>query len=232
VWRLDDDTVAEANVLETLYSHTNNKVGAVGGSVLTPPIMLDVRATGKIEEIEREPNLQWGIIKEKKEVDHLHCSFLYRAGIAEYCLELSRVAHREETMFTYELLQKGYKNLIVPNAITWHLKNKDGGIRDGMSEMFAHDENIFKNKVKLGDSTIVVLNNGMGDHIVFKRVLPLIKKPVVFTCYPDIIPGRSIAEAQAMFGDLKKYGIYEKMDEWGWKDSLENAFKKLYGVDK
>ena len=94
VWRLDDDTVAEANVLETLYSHTKDDVGAVGGAVLTPPIMLDIHATGKIEDIEREPNLQWGIIKEKKEVDHLHCSFLYRAGIHDYNLALTRIAHR------------------------------------------------------------------------------------------------------------------------------------------
>lgn len=228
VWRLDDDTVAEANTLETLFSHTNDEVGAVGGSVLTPPIMYGIQATGKIENIDNEPNMQWGVISEKKEVDHLHCSFLYRAGIANYCLSLSKVAHREETIFTYDLVRKGFKNYIVPNAITWHLKNKEGGIRDGQMEMFAHDEHIFRSRMEFADKTIVVLDCGMGDHIVFKHVLPDIKNPVVFTCFPDIVPGRSIAEAYQMLGDLGQYNIYGAMDRWQWKGSLEDAFRKMY----
>jgi len=228
VWRLDDDTVAEGNTLEVLYSHTADDVGAVGGSILTPPSMQEIQATGKIEDIYNEPNLQWGRIKEKKEVDHLHCSFLYRAGVAEYNLNLSRIAHREETLFTYDLKKKGYKNYIVPGAVTWHLKNKEGGIRDGVHQMFEHDERIFQNFMNFKDQTIVVLDCGMGDHIVFKHVLPHIKNPVVFTCYPEIIPGRSIAEAQALFGDITQYNVYAHMDKWNWKGSLLDAFRKFY----
>jgi glycosyltransferase involved in cell wall biosynthesis len=232
VWRLDDDTIADSNVLQTLYIHANanENVGAVGGSVLTPPSMGEVNATGKIEDIYSEPNLQWGRIKQKKEVDHLHCSFLYRAGVADYCLSLSRIAHREETLFTYELIKKGYKNYVVPEAITWHLKNKVGGIRDGVHEMFEHDERIFQNIMNFKDQTIVILDCGMGDHIVFKKVLPYIKNPVLFTCYPEIIPGRSIAEAQALFGDIHDYNVYAHMDRWNWTGSLEDAFKKFYNV--
>jgi len=232
VWRLDDDTIAESNVLETLYNHAcmEDNVGAVGGSVLTPPIMPEITATGKIENIYSESNIQWGRISEKKEVDHLHCSFLYRAGIADYCLGLSRVAHREETLFTYDLKKKGYKNYVVPDAITWHLKNKQGGIRDGAHEMFEHDERIFQNLMNFKDQTIVVLDCGMGDHIVFKHVLPLIQNPVVFSCYPEIIPGRSIAEAQALFGDIHNYNVYAYMDSIGWTGSLLDAFKKFYNV--
>ena len=232
VWRLDDDTIADSNVLQTLYIHANanENVGAVGGSVLTPPSMGEVNATGKIEDIYSEPNLQWGRIKQKKEVDHLHCSFLYRAGVADYCLSLSRIAHREETLFTYELVKKGYKNYVVPEAITWHLKNKVGGIRDGVHEMFEHDERIFQNIMNFKDQTIVILDCGMGDHIVFKKILPYIKNPVLFTCYPEIIPGRSIAEAQALFGDIHDYNVYAHMDRWNWTGSLEDAFKKFYNV--
>jgi GT2 family glycosyltransferase len=232
VWRLDDDTIADSNVLQTLYIHANanENVGAVGGSVLTPPSMGEVNATGKIEDIYSEPNLQWGRIKQKKEVDHLHCSFLYRAGVADYCLSLSRIAHREETLFTYELVKKGYKNYVVPEAITWHLKNKVGGIRDGVHEMFEHDERIFQNIMNFKDQTIVILDCGMGDHIVFKKILPYIKNPVLFTCYPEIIPGRSIAEAQALFGEINEYNVYAHMDRWNWTGSLEDAFKKFYNV--
>ena len=232
VWRLDDDTVPECNVLETLYNHATfeDNVGAVGGSILTPPSMGVVNATGKIENIYNEPNLQWGRINEKKEVDHLHCSFLYRAGVADYNLNLSRIAHREETLFTYDLVKKGYKNYVVPNAITWHLKNKEGGIRDGVSEMFEHDERLFQNLMNFKDQTIVILDCGMGDHIVFKHVLPLIKNPVIFSCYPEIIPGRSIAEAKALFGDIHEYNVYAHMDRWNWTGSLEDAYKKFYNV--
>lgn len=227
VWRMDDDTVAEPNVLETLYSHVADDVGAIGGAVLTPPNIGPVPATGLIENID-EPSIQWGLITEKKEVDHLHCSFLYRAGITDYCLALSRVAHREETLFTYGLTQAGYKNYVVPNAVTWHLKNKDGGIRDGVHEMFAKDEKIFRTRMDLMDKTIVVLDAGMGDHIMFKNVLSEIKNPLIFTCYPEIIPGRSIAEAQEMLGDISQYNIYAKMDEWNWKGSMVDAYRKMY----
>jgi len=234
VWRVDDDNSPEQNVLENLCSYIADDVGAIGGSVLTPDWgILSVNATGKIEDIDGEPNIQWGKIHEVKEVDHLHCSFLYRAGIVDYNLGLSKVAHREETLFTYQLKQKGYKNLVIPNTVTWHAKSSTGGIRsENVKELYDHDESIFRNILGIEDKTVVVLDCGMGDHIVFKHVLPHIKNPVVFSCYPNIIPGRSIAEAQMLYGDLTPYSVYKKMDDWDWKNSLENAFRKLYGVDK
>ena len=232
VWRVDDDAIPEPNVLENLYFHTTYHLntGAVGGSILTPPSNFDTSlSTGKIEHINIEPNIQWGIIKNSKKVEHLHCSFLYRAGVYDYNLGLSRVAHREETLFTYGLHQKGYDIHVVPNAVTWHMKNPGGGIRSETKvEMFEHDEQIFRNFIRFNDKTIVVLNCGMGDHLVFTHVLPYIDNPVVFTCYPEIVPGRSIAEAQELFGNIDQWSIYKKMDQWKWKDSIEGAFRKLY----
>lgn len=232
VWRLDDDTVAEADTLEILYSHCDDTVGAVGGSVLTTPIWGPINATGKISDIYNEGNIQWYYISEKKQVEHLHCSFLYRAGVADYCLGLFRIAHREETLFTYDLVKLGYKNYVVPKAVTWHLKNKQGGIRDGDAEMFAHDEEIFRNIIQYIDQTIVVLDSGMGDHLVFKKILPEIKNPIIFSCYPEIVPGRTIAEAKKLFGSIDQWNIYSKMDSWNWTDSLENAFRKMYLTGK
>lgn len=229
VWRVDDDAIPEANVLEELYQlKWFGKVGAVGGSILTAPIR-HVEGTGKIENIDNEPNLQWGYIDKCEIVEHLHCSFLYRAGVVDYPLGLSRVAHREETLFTYGLHKKGYDIVLVPDANTWHLKNPQGGIRqDSKQEMFEHDEKIYKNFMQFKDNTIVVLNCGMGDHLVFSSILSEIKNPIIFGCYPDIIPCRSIAEAQELFGDIDQWNIYKKMAQWGWKDSLQNAFRKLY----
>lgn len=230
VWRMDDDTIAEPNVMANLLSYMKENVGAVGGSILTPN--WDCRennSTGLIDNVDDEFSVQWGVISKVREVDHLHCSFLYRAGIVDYNTGLSRVAHREETLFSYRLKLKGYKLLVIPNTITWHLKSPDGGIRtNDKKEMYDHDDFIFRNYLDNRDKTIVVLDCGMGDHIVFKKVLKDIKNPLVFTCYPDIVPGRPIVEAKQMFGDIECYNIYRKMDQWNWKDSLENAFRKLY----
>jgi hypothetical protein len=230
VWRCDDDAIPEPNVLENLIKHFDRRVGAVGGSVLTPPYMPDTSSsTGKIDDIDNEPNIQWGIINASRNVDHLHCTFLYRAGVCDYNLGLSRVAHREETLFTYGLAQKGYQIKVVPNAVTWHMKNPEGGIRsETKKEMYEHDEYVFRNILAYRDKTIVVLNSGLGDHLVCSRVLSEIPSAEVFTCYPEVVPGRSIGEAQQLFGDIDQWNVYKKMDQWKWEDSLENAYRKLY----
>jgi hypothetical protein len=230
VWRCDDDAIPEPNVLEELYSFTGPSTGAVGGQILTPPYMPDTNeVTGKIDNIDSEPNVQWGKFNVARQVEHLHCSFLYRAGVVDYNLGLSRVAHREETLFTYGLHQKGYVNWAVPNAVTWHMKNPQGGIRsETRKEMYEHDEQIFRNILQYRGKTVVVLNCGLGDHVVFSHVLPAIPSPEVFTCYPEVVPGRSIAEAEKLFGDISCFNVYQKMDQWKWKDSLELAYRKLY----
>ena len=230
VWRVDDDAIPEPNVLQTLFNYTSKKVGAVGGAILTPPLQFEgFKPTGKIENINTEPNIQWSFIHKVKEVEHLHCSFLYRAGVHDYNLGLSRVAHREETLFTYGLYLKGYTILAAPHANTWHLKNPQGGIRSETNQqLYQHDELIFRNTLAYKDKKIVVLNCGMGDHIVFKNVMPDITNAEVFTCFPDIVPGRPISEAMSLFGDIDQWSIYKKMAEWNWTDSLEKAFRKLY----
>ena len=230
VWRCDDDAIPEPNVLENLIKHFDRRVGAVGGSVLTPPYMPNTsNSTGRIDDIDKEPNIQWGIINDSRNVDHLHCTFLYRAGVCDYNLGLSRVAHREETLFTYGLAQKGWQIKVVPDAVTWHMKNPEGGIRsETKKEMYEHDEQIFRNILQYRDRTIVVLNCGLGDHLVFSHVLSAIPNAEVFTCYPEVVPGKSIAEAQHLFGDIDHWNVYKKMDQWKWKDSLENAYRKLY----
>jgi cellulose synthase/poly-beta-1,6-N-acetylglucosamine synthase-like glycosyltransferase len=230
VWRCDDDAIPEPNVLENLLKHVADDVGGVGGTVFNPPTVTGSESsTGKIENVLTEPNIQWSAIKEVRQVEHLYSTFIYRAGVNDFNTGLSRVAHREETLFTWGLHKKGYKLLVVPNAVTWHLKNPGGGIRsDGRQEMYEHDERIFRNHLEHADKTIVVLNSGMGDHIVFSHVLPEIKNPLVFGCYPEIVPCRPIAEAQDLFGNLDCYNIYGKMDQWKWTGSLESAYRKMY----
>lgn len=230
VWRVDDDAIPEPRVLETLASYIDTDVGAIGGAILMPGRPFDTsKSTGLLENIDSEVNIQWDEVKYLTEVDHLHCSFLYRAGVADYHLGLSRVAHREETMFTYSLKKKDYRVIAVPQATTWHLKAETGGIRSEKdSSLYAHDEEIFKGFLKYKDNTVVVLDSGMGDHIVFSHVLPEVKNPAVFSCYPEIVSGESIATAKQTFGDLDQFSVYKKMHQWDWKDSLENAYRKMY----
>lgn len=233
VWRLDDDTFAEPNVLATLCSYVNDDVGAIAGSVMTPSFTESfqpgVLATGRISEIDNEYNPQWFERNSVLEVEHLHCSFLYRAGVHDYNLNLSRVAHREETMFSHGLYRKGYRLLVVPNAVTWHLKMNGGGIRtDNRKKYYDFDEEVFQFFLRGQDCNVVVLDNGMGDHLIFKRLLGEIQNPMLFTCYPEILPGRSIADAKDFFVDIGRWNLYQRMADWRWNDSLENAFRKLY----
>ena len=230
VWRVDDDAIPEHNVLENLCKYIDHDVGAIGGSVLTMPCNPEpINATGKIDLIDTEPNIQWGYIHRVQNVDHLHCTFLYRAGVHDYNTGLSRVAHREETLFTYGLRQKNYRILAVPNAVTWHMKNPQGGIRAETNQaLYEHDEQIFRNILAARGKTIVVLNCGMGDHVVFSHVLPKIKNPWVFTCYPDLVPGESIAQAQALFGGLEQFNVYAWMDKNKWRKSLQSAFERMF----
>lgn len=136
VWRVDDDCIPEPNVLKTLLLYTANGVGAVGGSILTPGTILDSTKaiSGRIVNINTEPNIQWGYIENTKPVEHLHCSFLYRAGVADYNLGLSPRAFREETLFTWQIHTMGYQVLVVPDAITWHLQQPSGGIRTNVKD--------------------------------------------------------------------------------------------------
>jgi hypothetical protein len=230
VWRVDDDAIPESNVLENLSRHIADDVGAIGGSVLTPPAdFAPLKSTGKIDAIDSEQNIQWAHIIQVKEVEHLHCTFLYRARTYDYNLGLSRVAHREETLFTYGLHQMGYRILAAPNAITWHMKNPQGGIRSETNPaLYAHDEQIFRNHLDARGQTIVVLDCGRGDHIVFSHVLPKVSNPRVFTCYPDLVPGEPISKARELFGTIEPYNIYAKMFLWGWTGSLQSAFEKMY----
>lgn len=243
VWRIDDDCIAEPDVLKKLYAEMKDDIGAVGGSILTPPHIKGIKATGKIENINSEPNMQWGRIKETMEVDHLHCSYLYRAGIFDFDLSLSRIAHREETLHTYGIKKKGYR-ILVTDCVTWHLKNKFGGIRDGQEQMFDHDEKIFKGMLNLcnvkskSDKKIIIADAGIGDHYALKSILPQLRlkheKLILAVCYPDVFFDEdglnliSIADAKNLFGSIEEFSIYKWMDDNKWKQSLSEAFLKMY----
>jgi GT2 family glycosyltransferase len=249
IWRLDDDNICEATTLENLLKAGESRdVGAVAGLVLDPKFNQNFNhlASNKMEDIFLGLNIQWFHWTGVQEVDHLYSTFLYRKEAAAhgYCKELSRIGHREETIFTHEMKRKGWKLLVTSDAVTWHFRESTGGIRsDSHAEMWHDDDKIFKKKleeweIKPRDIKLIVMDNGIGDHLIFKKIIPDLKakyKDIVMSvCFPEVfetdgIPLISIAEAKQMM-NIDELNIYKFMGDNKWTASIENAFRKLYNI--
>lgn len=256
IWRLDDDNIADPDVLEKLVKilDTDPKVGAVGSLVFIPgmhgaPLGNHRNIySDKIENVSFKPNLQWFKFDGIRETEHLHNTFLYRKSAARgYEMGLSPVGHREESLFTYDIFANHYKILVCGDCITWHLRQPAGGIRAQENKLsdFDHDEAIFQKRMKekygveIIKPKLMVLDSGIGDHLVFKAVLPEILKRwanhkiYLACCHPDLfkewpeIEILSIHEA-SLISSIEEHNIYKWMWDRNWKGSLEDAYKGLY----
>jgi len=233
VWRLDDDVIAEPNCLEELLKQFKEGVGGVGGTVLLP-------GTG-FKEVDTSinttyENQQWYKFKEIKEAEHLYSSFLYKANVVDYELSLSPTASREETILTHNIYRKGLKLILTPTAVCWHLRNPEGGIRGYSEENKYRDERIFEEiKREWNGELIVMLNNGIGDHIVFKSILPKLKKKykkIKIACCYQLFPEEetmSIAEG-LKYVNPDRFNIYKWMIDHNWKTEMKEAMERMYDV--
>jgi len=250
LWRLDDDNVAEPTALEKMLEAMEDDVGAVGGLVLHPTHFRKIGdlASNAIEDFDLGLNVQWYTFDEQKEVDHLYSTFLYRkeAGKHGYCMDLSPVGHNEETMFTYEMKRAGWRILVEPKAVTWHLRDNKGGIRSYNDEaLWKNDKKIMEEKLKEWGITVnkykfFVLDNGIGDHIVFKKVFDEKLRErykdstiVIGCCYPNVFEGAevklvSVNDMKAYYGNLDRFNIYKWMWDRNWVLSLDQAYGELY----
>ena len=235
VWRLDDDEIAAPDVLEKYLNLMKDDVGAVGGSVLIKGY--GGESSTKIEDIYSKANLQWTLGDKIVETDHLHSTFLYRAGIVDYCLELSPVAHREETIFTHEFKEKGYKLFIDQSAITYHLKQQSTGIRSHNSEwFFKHDEKIFTKKMESWGYKLLNLDSGLGDHYAFLNILPELKKKwkhlIIGACFPEVFkdhPDVTLIHI-SQSAPINDENIYKWMIDNKWDKSIVEAYARFYEV--
>lgn len=239
-WFIDDDNIAESNVLEELEKELVDGVGAVGGLIIKPPAgNLPPRVTGKLEDIYNGQNLAWYKWSGKpKEVEHLYSGFLYRCNIVHHDLRLSKKVFRGETMFTHSFFLKGYKLICTPKAVTWHFEGA-GGCRTPEQErsnndMYTHDQAIFNEWIRYQKKgkKIYVLNSGKGDHYMFLQAVKIPPKSLVACCYPEVFEGMdleliSINQAHQMV-DIKDYDIYRWCAERGWKGTLIEAYAELY----
>jgi GT2 family glycosyltransferase len=238
VWRLDDDTVAEPDVLQKLLWHMNDGVGAVAGSVITPGEEANSQwFAKKLFEIHFGPNIQWKRGRGVHEVEHLYSSFLYRAGIVNYNLDLSEVAHREETMFSHSIFLKGYKLLVDRSITTWHYRNPEGGIRTKKDpKLWEHDEEVFRRQIDKWGYKLVANSHGLGDHFAFVNVIPKLlekyRKLIIFCMFPDAFDNIKNIDVyplgMAEKWGVKNVGLYEWCTLNNWKRSIVEAYEKMY----
>ena len=202
IFRCDDDNILEANVLETLSRHMDDpRVGAAAGIVSHLDGFLPNDATSAlIEDSLFKYAIQFSRLNGVMDVQHLYSTFLFRKTAAThgYPLNLSTVGHREESIFTHEIYRNKWKLMVAGNAIIWHLKNPSGGIRSfNNHSLWQHDEEIYLGKLKEWgvrpkEYFLCYLDNGIGDHYVFKSILPEIrkrhpqKKIIIGACYPNV----------------------------------------------
>lgn len=253
IWRLDDDNIMEPNVLQYMFEYADpiSTIGAVGPLILDPKSeWKHSMASNKIEDIFLGLNIQWinTNIHSYIHVDHLQGStFLFRKKAAEHGYEskLSKVGHREETIFTYEMKRKGWELVVLTGAKTWHMRYGAGGIRSTNEyRLFENDEHIFRNyirdwKINTTKIKVIPLDSGIGDHYAFRMALPDIKKRykdhliVIGSCYDEVFEGEtgikliSLTESSA-FVRVEDYNIYQWMDKNNWKISLMEAYKTMH----
>ena len=254
IWRLDDDNVMESNTLKGLtdYAFSDKKIGAVGPLILDPKneILSSKLGSNRMQDIFLGLNIQWMAKHDTKvvDVDHLQGStFLFRkkAGEHGYDLNLSRVGHREETIFTYEMKRAGWRLSVLTDIKTWHMRYGAGGIRSQNDiKLFESDEKIFysylnKWNIAISKVKVIPLNSGIGDHYAFRNALPAIKKKyndhrlIIGACYPDVfaedtgIEIVSLAESEVL-ANSDENNIYAWMDKHNWKRSLAEAYKAKY----
>jgi hypothetical protein len=226
------------DVLEKLLSHMADDVGAVAGAVVTPGGEAKSPEYGtKLLDVNRLPNIQWEKGAGVVEVEHLYSSFLYRTNVVDYNLELSKVAHREETIFSHRMFRAGYKLLVDRSALTYHYRNPEGGIRTETDEsLWAHDEKVFHEELKKWGYRFIALSHGLGDHFVFANLIPELmkkyKKLVLFVVYPEVFRDYENVIVRPL-GECGQFGcvetsVYEFCTRYQWKKSLLLAMRRIH----
>lgn len=267
IWRVDDDEIPMPDCLEKLintirdYSHGEHggnfeTIGAVAGLVHHPgavSTLLSGLVDGTMGDIGAGANMQWFSWNGgPREVEHLYSTFLYSVNAARkaggYPKNLSVVGHREETILTHSMHRAGYKLLIQPHALTYHLRESTGGIRSFTDQsMWEHDEQIFQGYLKEwgeednSPTKLIYADMGRGDHFVLKSILPELRKRhpnkelILSVCFPEIFEGEglkliSIATAQSMLGDrVDNANLYRFLWERNWQRPLAEGMLEFWG---
>lgn len=156
VFKTDDDNVLNPNVLERFESEIKDDIGAIGCLILDEESINrsedDVWMSSKIEDIYCCFNVQMVGIqnREPKFVEHIYSNYFFKRDLADdYPMELQPYSLREETIFTYNIFRKGFKLLVLPDVITYHLEgNTKTGNRQWGNTYWEKNEMFFLEKLK------------------------------------------------------------------------------------
>lgn len=235
VWRLDDDTVPEPDVLERLLAHMTEGVGAVGGAVYELARPMAGGYALRIEHFFGCNNVQWAPDQGTHEVDFLYSSFLYRPGIVDYKHNMSPAAFHEETIFTHRLKRAGYRLIADTSIRTHHMRQPTGGTRAADLEWaYAWDRDEFL-RVMADEFGVklIHLGVGLGDNFAFLNILPELqqryRKIVLGSVFPDVFAGDDVvvipydkAKQQA------SENVYDWMAEHQWEGHIIDAYRAMY----
>ena len=233
VWRIDDDCIAEPNVLEGLWKHMAEGVGAVAGAVYDPT---DPRPNGSGKHLDMfdTSHIQWAPSQGIHEAEHLYSSFLYKANITHYKAIMSPVSFHEESIFTHKMFLNGWKLIVDTNLKTYHFRASTGGTRDHSEWTYAWDRREFKEmlerdwKIKL-----IYLGVGLGDNLSFKNILPDLKKKykkiVIGTTYPEVFEDCDVKTIHcSKMIPYSHENVYDFMGMTNWKKSIVEAYREMY----
>lgn len=255
IFRIDDDEIAEPNVLEVLLSEMREGVGAVAGLVHHPgsvgplPAMLD----GSLNDIALGMNIQWFQLKQPMDVTHLYSSFLYRRSAMRdaggYPTELSVVGHREESIASHSMHRAGWQLIVTPHAKTWHLREASGGVRSAGNDqsLWEHDEAIWQQYlatwgVVTPDTRLICCDMGRGDHLLLKGIWNDIRRKhpdtryTLALCFPDVFDGVpdiniiSIAQARLILGsEFDRHSLYAYLWRTNHQSSILDGMREFWG---
>ncbi len=234
VWRLDDDCVAEPDVLERLLALMTDDVGAVAGAVyeMHRPVL---GGTNKIDDFFFGANVQWAPDHGTFDVDHLYCSFLYRAGLVDYKHTMSPAAFHEETIFTHRLKRAGWKLIADTSIHTHHFKSPHGGTRaSDLQWAYAWDQAEFLRVMEQEFGIkLIHLGVGLGDNFAFLHILPELqqkyRRVVLGSVYPDVFDDAGVTLIPYdKAKENTKDNVYDWMSEHNWTGHITDAFREMY----
>lgn len=159
VFKVDDDTILNSNVLEKFESEIKEDIGAMSCLILDKEAVYrssdDVFMSSKIEDLYSAFNVQMvgKQSNESKSVDHLYCNYFFRRDLADdYPMELQPYSLREETIFTHSIFRKGFKIMVFPDTIIYHLDtDKKSGNRQWGSDYVETNERFLLKKFEEWD---------------------------------------------------------------------------------
>lgn len=257
IWRLDDDNIPEPDTLKILLDHMDWQTGAQGQNVWhsNQPIM-------PLPSYTRSCNYRMNFFDvcpewyhwtgEDREFEHLYSTFIYRRWIGikagGYPMNLSPVGHQEEPIFSHKIFRLGWKLKVTNKTTVWHFREMTGGgIRSFKdSWLWEHDdlkaiEYLQSCGYELKKDKFIVLNNGQGDHLTFRLILPEIRAKygethniIIACCFSEVFEDDkdctiiSLAELGWNKQRMIQYDIYAQNTAIGWKGNMEDAFRRMY----